>query len=56
MSGDTRDDARVVSDRVVGTRGLLTKNVLGLLCMREYNLLPIDMSVGGFLLSGSHST
>ena len=55
MSGDTRDNVRVVSDRVVGTRGVLTKIVLGLLCMREYNLLPIDMSVGGFLPLGSHS-
>ena len=55
MSGDTRDNVRVVSERVVGTRGVLIKIVLGLLSMRECNLLPMDMSVGGFLPSGSHS-
>ncbi len=56
MSGDTMDKVRVVSERVVGIRGVLTKIVLGLDCMREWSLVPIAVSVGGFLVSGSHST
>ena len=51
MSGDTMDKVRVVSGRVVKTQEVLTKIVLGLHCMREWSLVPIAVSVGGFLAS-----
>lgn len=55
-SGDTKERVRVVSDRVVGILGVLARMMFGLACIRVCNLLPMPVSVGGLLVTGSHSS
>ena len=47
---------RVVSDRVVGIRGVLARTMCGLACIRAFNLFPMPVSDGGLVASGSHSS